>query len=682
MTEQTKRKNELLGNWRIFCVLLLPTCLFLFNLPSVSAQINEEFGPEALIAGIHCLDDEEFYLAVDLLTETVENAKQEKDFATEMKGRFFLAHATFWLARYEQSLGNLNELISNFSDKLTQKDSVKILRLISLNHYYLGNYDVAHELALAQLKATEQMSDDYNIAVSHQEISEIAIRQKRYDFAMEHLQISNAMFEKIGEKEDLSFNLDLMGDIFHETGKYEQALATKIKSCQMVDTIGSLYNNAYCNHTIAATLSKMHKYDEAILLYNLALANWLKAGMPEETAQTRACLGEATALSGKCKAGVQLMEQALQEAECLTLSPLRRDILEKLYQVNKHCGHINEAFAYLERYIAVNDSLNNQNTQVRIASLSNGYELEKRDAEVEVLKQKEQVKSQYIASLLVSFVLLLVSAIIGYYLLKKQRSYSHQLNLKSEQIAQQYAELNQTNEKLTAANKELEQFAYIASHDLKSPLRTIGNYSSLIKRRYGHLLDENGITFLAFITDAAKHMNNLLEDIFIFSKLGKNEIEFSEVSLQEKLELSLKLLNGTVRSRHAKIKSDALPIVQGNPTQLYQLIQNLLDNALKFIPKDRKPQLEIKLADEGEFYRISFRDNGIGIAENKQEEVFTIFKRLHSREEYIGTGIGLAICKKIVEGHGGRIWIESDGISGTTFHFTLKKMPLDVSLAA
>ncbi|MCF8247971.1 MAG: GHKL domain-containing protein [Saprospiraceae bacterium] len=656
---------------RILFVCCLST---ISNFIVLNAQVAPKSGNALMTAGIDCFDEEEFPLAVDLLTQAVEISSREMDKSTLIDAYYYLALAKFWVGRYENSNEHFYLLINEYPALLNREDSMNILRYISQNHYYMGNYDVAHELALERLRSTERLKDSFNIAKSYQVLGEIECRQKDFKTALKHVQLSKQMFEKMRDSNELSFNLDLMGDIFHNTGKYKDALDYKIKSCQVIDTTLSLYDNSYCNHTIALTLSKMGRYDEAIPLFKLSLANWVKAGLPEETAMTRACLGEALAWSGQCNKGIELMKDALHEIEGLSLRPLRREILEKLFQVNKHCGQIEAAFSYLEKYTTVNDSLNNQNAKVRIASLSNNYQLEKKNAELEVMKHTERVRAQYIIFLLTGVAVLICLAMFISYLLKKQRDYSFQLDAKSKQIAQQYEDIHLANEKLTLANKELEQFAYVASHDMKTPLRTIGNYSSLVNRRYSDKLDEDGVTFLRYITEAAKHMNGLLEDIFAYSRVSKGEVEIGKVNMQEKLEFSLRLLNESIESKQAEVQYDPLPTILGNPTQLYQLIQNLLDNALKFIKEGCKPLIQVRLTEVGDLYQFSVHDNGIGIPENKHHEVFTIFRRLHTSEEYNGTGIGLSICKKIVEAHGGHIWIESDGKTGTIFHFTMKKM--------
>jgi signal transduction histidine kinase len=671
MLEQTAIVQHCLQEWRLTALAISLLLAFSPAYSLFSQNIGQNAGT-FLAAGIACLEDEEYHLAKELLTRSTELALAEKDTHTIIEGNYQLAQAKFWVSNYQGANECLYFLLNDFPNKLNRIDSMAILRMVSQNHFYMGNYDVAHEIALMRLRATELVQDSYNLGLSYQVLSEIEVRQKDYERALDHVLKSSAIFEQLNLPDEMSFNMDLLGDIYHNTGRYEEALSYKTRSCQIVDTIGSLYNNAYCNHTIALTLAKMGRFDEALPLFKLALATFRQAGMPEETALTKACLGETLVQKGQCDEGIVLIKQALADAELLILSPLRRDVLEKMVQAHKSCGQEESAFFYIEKFIAVNDSLNDQSTKVRIASLSNRYELEKKNAEVVALKKMEIEKGRFIISLLVGLILLFCFLVVGYYLFKKQRSYSLQLDTKTKQIAQQYEEIHQANEKLKSANKELEQFAYLASHDLKAPLRTIGNYSSLINRRYGQQLDEDGVTFLNFITEAAKHMNALLEDIFVYSKLGKVELEVEAVNLQERLDLSLQLLHEVIQSRGATVTSDPLPVLMGNPTQLYQLLQNLLDNALKFVPASRQPEITVRVANCDNSYHFEVKDNGIGIPKNKQEEVFTIFKRLHSKEEFKGTGIGLAICKKIVEAHGGSIWVESDGEMGTTFHFTLK----------
>ena len=222
-----------------------------------------------------------------------------------------------------------------------------------------------------------------------------------------------------------------------------------------------------------------------------------------------------------------------------------------------------------------------------------------------------------------------------------------------------------------SSNEELQQFAYVASHDLQEPLRMITSYMGLLSRRYQGKLGADADEFIGFAVDGAKRMQGLIKDLLSYSRVGSKAKEHVLVDCGAVLANTLKMLEVVAQEAAATITHDALPTVLGDESQLGQLLQNLIGNGLKY--RDSKPPvIHIGVAPEDDgLWRFAVRDNGIGIDAKDAERVFVIFQRLHSREEYSGTGIGLAVCKKIVERHGGRIWLESALGKGSTFYFTL-----------
>ncbi len=210
----------------------------------------------------------------------------------------------------------------------------------------------------------------------------------------------------------------------------------------------------------------------------------------------------------------------------------------------------------------------------------------------------------------------------------------------------------------------------MASHDLQEPLRTVQSYLQLVERRYADKLDDDGKEFIRFAVDAAKRMRQLINDLLAYARVSSRAKPFEPAELDAIVDQVLASMAATLRERGAVVTRDALPRVKADRAQLFQLYQNLLSNALKFTC-DRTPRIHLSSARLGGAWRLSVRDNGIGIDSAYADKVFEIFKRLHSVEEYEGTGIGLAICKKIVERHGGRIWVESTPGEGSTFCFTL-----------
>ena len=232
-------------------------------------------------------------------------------------------------------------------------------------------------------------------------------------------------------------------------------------------------------------------------------------------------------------------------------------------------------------------------------------------------------------------------------------------------------------ELLLRSNQELEQFAYVASHDLQEPLRMVSSYTQLLSQRYGEHLDEKAHSYINYAVDGAIRMQQLINDLLEFSRVTTRGRAFVPTDSHAILGRVIVNLGKLIEEEQALVTNDDLPMVMADPMQLTQLLQNLVANGIKF-HGDQAPRVHISVKEdqEKEFWCFGVHDNGIGIDPEYQEKVFIIFQRLHSRKEYPGSGIGLALCKKIVERHGGRIWFESGSgseDSGTTFYFTLRK---------
>ncbi|MGX1128193.1 signal transduction histidine kinase [Streptomyces glaucescens] len=245
-----------------------------------------------------------------------------------------------------------------------------------------------------------------------------------------------------------------------------------------------------------------------------------------------------------------------------------------------------------------------------------------------------------------------------------------------EILTSQAADLNAQAVELRRSNVELEQFAYVASHDLQEPLRKVASFCQLLEKRYGDQLDGRGLQYIEFAVDGAKRMQVLINDLLTFSRVGRLNDARVPVALDQALDKALANLVAAVEESGARVdRPDRMPEVVGDPTLLTMLWQNLVGNALKFRRPEAAPHVTITCDpdpdDEGSL-RIGVTDNGIGIPAEFAEKVFVIFQRLHGRDAYGGTGIGLALSKKIVEHHGGRIWIDTDYTGGTRFCLTLR----------
>ncbi|HAC16060.1 MAG TPA: hypothetical protein DCE78_08975 [Bacteroidetes bacterium] len=262
--------------------------------------------------------------------------------------------------------------------------------------------------------------------------------------------------------------------------------------------------------------------------------------------------------------------------------------------------------------------------------------------------------------------------------MKRGLIYSVAKNITDKKEADQ--RLNKLNDELESrakaladSNAELEQFAYVASHDLQEPLRMISSFLSQIEKKYNDKLDDKGRQYIHFAVDGAQRMRSIILDLLEYSRVGRVETEYSDFNLGEVVNEVIQLYKAQLSETQGKISYSKLPEIRAIRVPIRQLLQNLIGNALKFRAKDRPPEIQISAKELKSFWEIKVKDNGIGISPDYSDRVFIIFQRLHTKQEYEGSGMGLAICKKIIEKHGGKIWVESNPGKGSTFHFTIKK---------
>ncbi|MGH1352378.1 MAG: PAS domain-containing sensor histidine kinase [Methyloligellaceae bacterium] len=231
-------------------------------------------------------------------------------------------------------------------------------------------------------------------------------------------------------------------------------------------------------------------------------------------------------------------------------------------------------------------------------------------------------------------------------------------------------------ERLTDSNEELERFAYVCSHDLQEPLRMIRSFSEKLQYHIRDKLidDEKGLRYFKFVTDGAVQAQNLIDDILSYSSIDRDTLRHEEFSAMELVKSAIDNVQVNLEEHSGSITYDELPRLIGNKAQIYQLFLNLINNGLKYHKPNTQPHIHIGVEDHNTHWKFSIQDNGIGMEQRHIKKIFDVFQRLHSRDEYAGTGIGLSICKKVIERHGGKIWVDSEKDKGSTFYFVLPKL--------
>ena len=255
---------------------------------------------------------------------------------------------------------------------------------------------------------------------------------------------------------------------------------------------------------------------------------------------------------------------------------------------------------------------------------------------------------------------------------KELSTLNEQLQREITQRKKVEKELERYAKELKRSNQELEQFAYVASHDLQEPLRMIVSYLQLLSRRYQGKLDSDADEFIGYAVDGGRRLQNMISDLLILSRVGTRGKEFASTNCENVLKEVLASLQILIEETKATITHDSLPTVMADVTQLAQLLQNLIANAIKY-RGENSPLIHLGVQSQNNEWLFSVKDNGIGFDPKYSERIFGIFQRLHTREEYAGTGIGLAVCQRIVQRHGGRIWVKSELGKGSTFYFTIPR---------
>ncbi len=246
-----------------------------------------------------------------------------------------------------------------------------------------------------------------------------------------------------------------------------------------------------------------------------------------------------------------------------------------------------------------------------------------------------------------------------------------ELRQRNNELRLAHAKLAIQSKKLEQSNEELQVFAHVASHDLQEPLRTITGFMQLLLARNATKLDAESKEYVDFAFTGASRMSVLIRDMLKYTKVGNEPRVDDIVSMKDITSAALSNLHAAIQDSGAKVELGDLPDVRGDPSRISQLMQNLIGNAIKFRKKDEAPVIEVAAKKDKDMWRFSVRDNGIGIDPKQQKKVFEVFSRLHNQDKYEGSGIGLSICQRVVEQHGGRIWVESEPGSGSTFFFTL-----------
>ena len=534
---------------------------------------------------------------------------------------YFLAYLHYQRAEYEFCRNHLHDSITQATKSISKEEETQkkdvILRATGLIG---GTYARQGMLSLAlpyyyEVLNTAEESGDYNRQSNYlSNIGTIHFINRSHKQALEFY----LKAVKIKTEHQLHSHLDTLhnniASCYIEQKQLHEAKKHLDKSMALAIDSKHEEGQAIVFLNYAGMVSKSGQFDEAIQYTRQALAIHKKTQNVEGIARCYLLKGEIYSESKQFEKSIQPLTDCLEIAEKAGIKELQERAYFTLSDVHKQLENFGEALAYMEKYAMVKEEITNEAQNKNLAELKLQYESEKKDLKIEQLRQQQQL--------------------------------------------------------LDIKNKELQSFASKASHDMKEPLRMISSFSTLLKKRYSEVLDEDAQDYLDFIQDANSRMTLLLENLLNFAIAGTSSNTVSSVDLNKSLKEVKMNLQLSIHETDTQITSSKLPKVQVNPTDVMQLLQNLISNAIKFCP-GKPPEIHLNGTLEDGKYVISVADNGIGISAENKGKIFEPFSRLHARHEFQGTGIGLAICQKIVESYDGNIWVESEEGKGSTFYFTL-----------
>jgi len=578
------------------------------------------------------------------------------------------------------------EALRSYFESLEYEDLVLENRHISTAYGYmssvyqaLGDYEKAYDNQMKSLLIAEANSDSLTIANGQYNVGSIFYYQERYESALEYYQKAMDLCTALNQKQSIYACVAALGTTYEKLGNNSKSLEYNYRSLKLAEELNYKSGMAYAKGNIAANYREKGNFKKAEELLIESISDKL------ELKDRWAAIGSQIDLSkvylgwDKPRMALPILKKALTISKEVDSKAREPEIYNLLAKGHDQLKNIDQAYFYTKKYIAVKDSLLNEKTVEEMGKAKRRFEAEIQEQEIAILKTENELlgknkKIQKQQMYIFAFGLFALVMFLWWY--KNKLNYQNRMN---QFLEEKNAILNQKSEEIQIKNKQLEhsnedlaQFAYVASHDLKEPLRMINSYTSLLERRYNDKFDDTGKEFMHYITDACSRMQTLLDDLLDFSRAGTQAAptEFVAVSnvmvyVEANLRHRLQTLNATL-----VVNDKNLPAVKAHRTQLLQLLQNLVSNGVKF-KGERDPKVIVDCVKEDDQYVISVKDNGIGISKENLEKVFEMFRRLHTRDEYEGTGIGLATCKRIVTSWGGDIWVESKEGEGSTFSFSV-----------
>lgn len=546
----------------------------------------------------------------------------------------------------------------------------KIYNKISQAHNKLGDPEQAFEYQIQNLRIREELKDTVQLGNCIYQLGSIQFHLGNYNDALKYYKEAHEINLILNDSFTLFSCLAAIGGTYNRLGNWEKATEYNNKAFAITLAINYKTGIAYVYHNLAADYYLKEEYEKSLGYALISVETKKEINYKWGLSESYKMAGLNYMKLNRLDEASVALEKSLSIAEELESKPQKVEALDALSQLASAKGDYKSKSYYLEQILNTKKQFINESVQRKIENSKNNYEIYKRDRKINSLERSSEIQQfktrmySLILAITVPFILLLIYA---QYRLKKANLLLEENNAL---IEVQNRELEESNKALEDSNTELEQFAYVASHDMREPIRTIRSFNNLLLKKYERVLGDRGSEFVYFVDDASKRLDIMLTDLLNYSRVNTKDKNRSNIELIDAVKAAARNLANKMDGEDVSLNIAPLPQVTANPVQMERLFQNLIENGIKYNQQDKKV-IDVDCRKKGNEYIISIKDNGIGIESAYQDKIFEIFRRLHGTAEYEGSGIGLATCKKIVEKHQGKIWVDSCPGEGTTMYFSL-----------
>lgn len=589
------------------------------------------------------------------------------------------------LGDYTQALAYYQKALNIFQKIDDKKGIAMVLVRIGYTHSYLGEYERALEYGLNSLKINEQIDDKMGIANSLGNIGNVYWRLGNNDKVLEYNLKSLKIKKEIGDKQSIAATSVNVGLAYAGLNDYNHALQYLSESLKLFEEIGDNLNTIRTLNNIGAIQFIKLNNKSALEYFIKSLKIAEEIGYKNGIAIAYDNIGAIYIKLGKYSEAINYVTKALAIGKNIKSKQLIKGCYKKLYEIYADMGKFKDALNYHKLFKSINDSIFTEESSKIIAEMQVKYDTEKKEKEIEILKNESTIKSleldkqmNYRNMAMLSSVSILFVAILifmGYRQKSKSNKLLNTLNEKLnsgyQKIKHQSDELILSKTRLEEINTELKSFSYSVSHDLKAPLRTVGGFLEILSEDYKDVLDSEAHRIIKIIIDSTQNMSQLITDLLDFSRIGNAQLKTSEIDMNHIAEEVFEELMQQYPERNINFESGGIPRAKGDKNLMRLVFTNLISNAIKFTAHNDIPEIKIgfKKKDNQTFYYV--KDNGIGFDMNYIDKIFGVFQRLHTSDEFEGTGVGLAIVQKIIHKHGGEIWAKGEIDKGATFYFSL-----------